>query len=71
MLKTLLVLACLLVLGSTQVTIQQQTCTDSSQKATIKTGADALVGGLFSMHYEGTGGYGCGSSTLNSKYMYT
>ena len=67
MLNILLMLASLWAVGSTQVTLQQQTCSDASQKATIKPGAEALIGGLFSMHYEGTGGYGCGPATLYSK----
>jgi hypothetical protein len=48
MLNILLMLASLWAVGSTQVTLQQQTCSDASQKATIKPGAEALIGGFYS-----------------------
>ena len=44
-----------------QGTLERQTCTATQTETVIQADAESIIGGLVSMHRQGTGGYGCGN----------
>ncbi|XP_067683866.1 uncharacterized protein [Haliotis asinina] len=43
--------------------LSRQTCDPAKSQASIQSGADAIIGGVFSMHDGGADGFGCGKIT--------